>query len=37
MTSLLEVRNVTMQFGGVTALSDVSLSIKKGEIGRAHV
>ena len=32
MTSLLEVRNVTMQFGGVTALSDVSLSIKKGEI-----
>jgi branched-chain amino acid transport system ATP-binding protein len=32
MTSLLEVRNVTMQFGGVTALSDVSLSIQKGEI-----
>ncbi|MEY4366006.1 MAG: hypothetical protein RLZZ305_1350 [Actinomycetota bacterium] len=32
MTDLLEVRNVTMQFGGVTALSDVSLSIRKGEI-----
>ncbi|MFM2045954.1 MAG: hypothetical protein RL383_31 [Actinomycetota bacterium] len=32
MTDLLEVRNVTMQFGGVTALSDVSLSIQKGEI-----
>jgi ABC-type branched-subunit amino acid transport system ATPase component len=29
---LLDVRNVTMQFGGVTALSDVSLSIRKGEI-----
>lgn len=30
--SLLEVQNLTMQFGGVTALSDVSLRIEKGEI-----
>lgn len=30
--SLLRVGNVTMQFGGVTALSDVSLHIDKGEI-----
>ena len=30
--ALLEVQNLTMQFGGVTALSDVSLRIDKGEI-----
>jgi branched-chain amino acid transport system ATP-binding protein len=29
---LLDFNNVTMQFGGVTALSDVSLQIKQGEI-----
>lgn len=29
---LLDFNNVTMQFGGVTALSEVSLQIKKGEI-----
>ena len=29
---LLNVDNVTMQFGGVTALSEVSLTINKGEI-----
>jgi branched-chain amino acid transport system ATP-binding protein len=29
---LLEVRNLTMQFGGVTALSDVNLHVLEGEI-----
>jgi branched-chain amino acid transport system ATP-binding protein len=29
---LLELKNVTMKFGGVTALNDVSLQVKKGEI-----
>jgi branched-chain amino acid transport system ATP-binding protein len=29
---LLDFKNVTMQFGGVTALSDVSLQIHRGEI-----
>jgi branched-chain amino acid transport system ATP-binding protein len=32
MTSLLEVQHVTKQFGGLTANSDVSLSVPKGEI-----
>ena len=33
MTSdLLNIDNVTMQFGGVTALSNVNLAVKKGEI-----
>lgn len=31
-TPLLDFRNVTMQFGGVTALDDVSLQIYRGEI-----
>jgi branched-chain amino acid transport system ATP-binding protein len=30
--ALLHVDNVTMQFGGVTAMSDVSLTINRGEI-----
>ena len=29
---LLELKNVTMKFGGVTALSEVNLEVKKGEI-----
>ena len=29
---LLEVRNVTMQFGGVTAIDDLSFKVEKGEI-----
>ena len=29
---LLELKNVTMKFGGVTALNEVSLQVKKGEI-----
>ena len=29
---LLDFNQVTMQFGGVTALSDVTLQIKRGEI-----
>ena len=29
---LLEFRNITMRFGGVTALSDVDISVRKGEI-----
>lgn len=30
--ALLEVKNVTKQFGGLTALDDVSFSVEKGEI-----
>lgn len=30
--SLLEVKNITIKFGGLTAVSDFSLSLKKGEI-----
>jgi branched-chain amino acid transport system ATP-binding protein len=29
---LLELKNVTMKFGGVTALNDVNVQVKKGEI-----
>jgi branched-chain amino acid transport system ATP-binding protein len=29
---LFEIRNLTMQFGGVTALSDVNLHVSEGEI-----
>ena len=29
---LLELKNVTMKFGGVTALNDVNIQVKKGEI-----
>jgi branched-chain amino acid transport system ATP-binding protein len=32
MTNILELKNLTMQFGGVTALNNVSLHVKKGEI-----
>ncbi|HEY5340003.1 MAG TPA: ATP-binding cassette domain-containing protein, partial [Candidatus Aquilonibacter sp.] len=32
MTALLEVRNLTLQFGGVTALSDVSFDVARGEV-----
>jgi branched-chain amino acid transport system ATP-binding protein len=32
IVSLLELRHVTMQFGGVTALSEVDLHVDKGEI-----
>ncbi|MCL2657606.1 MAG: ABC transporter ATP-binding protein [Betaproteobacteria bacterium] len=32
MIKLLEARNINKRFGGLTALSDVSLSINKGEI-----
>ena len=31
-SALLEFRNVTMRFGGVTALSNVDISVRKGEI-----
>ena len=31
-TSLIQLKNVTMKFGGVTALSDVSFDVKKQEI-----
>ena len=30
--NLLELKNVTMKFGGVTALNEVNLHVKKGEI-----
>ena len=29
---LLEIRNLTMKFGGVTALSEVNLHVSEGEI-----
>lgn len=32
MTNILELKNLTMQFGGVIALSNVSLHVKRGEI-----
>jgi branched-chain amino acid transport system ATP-binding protein len=32
VTKLLELRSVTMQFGGVTALSDLELHVEEGEI-----
>lgn len=32
MKSILELKNLTMQFGGVTALNDVSLRVQEGEI-----
>ena len=32
MTNVLELKNITMQFGGVVALNDVSISVKQGEI-----
>ena len=30
--NVLELQNITMKFGGVTALNDVNLVVKKGEI-----
>ena len=30
--TLLSIRNLTMKFGGVTALNDVNIDVKKGEI-----
>jgi branched-chain amino acid transport system ATP-binding protein len=32
MASLLEIENLTKHFGGIVAISDVDLSVKKGEI-----
>ena len=32
MITLLEAQDVTKRFGGLTALSDVSLTIRKGEV-----
>ena len=32
MITLLEAKNITKRFGGLTALSDVSLTIRKGEV-----
>ena len=32
MKSLLEIKNVTVRFGGVTAVDGVSLSLGKGEL-----
>ena len=33
MITLLEAKNITKRFGGLTALSDVSLTIRKGDVG----
>ena len=30
--TLLSIKNLTMKFGGVTALGEVNLEVKKGEI-----
>ena len=30
--NVLELQNITMKFGGVTALNEVNLVVKKGEI-----
>ncbi|MGB9436782.1 MAG: ATP-binding cassette domain-containing protein, partial [Desulfobacterales bacterium] len=30
--SLLDIQNITLNFGGITALSEVSLSVQKGEL-----
>ena len=30
--TLLSIKNLTMKFGGVTALNDVNIEVKKGEI-----
>ena len=32
MITLLEAKNISKRFGGLTALSDVSLTIRKGEV-----
>ena len=32
MRKVLELKGVTMQFGGVTALNDVNLHVNEGEI-----
>jgi ABC-type Mn2+/Zn2+ transport system ATPase subunit len=32
MSALLEVRNVTLKFGGVTAVNDVSFDVEEGEV-----
>ena len=34
MSNVIEVKNVTMRFGGVTAVNDLNMAIPK-EIGRA--
>jgi len=31
-TAIMEVKNITLKFGGVTAISDISFDIRKGEI-----
>ena len=37
MTHALEIEDLTLRFGGVRALEDVSFAIATGKIGRAHV
>jgi len=32
METILEIKNVTKRFGGLTAVNDVSFSVKAGEI-----
>ena len=34
--NLLELKNITMKFGGVTALNEVNLHVKKGEIAASY-
>ena len=34
--ALLAVENVSLSFGGVRAINDVSFDIRKGEISRNH-
>jgi branched-chain amino acid transport system ATP-binding protein len=32
MSDILKVENVTLQFGGVKAITDISFNVKEGEI-----
>ena len=32
MATIIELKNITKKFAGVTALNDVSLSVEKGEV-----
>ena len=32
MAAIIELKNITKKFAGVTALNDVSLSVEKGEV-----
>ena len=33
---VMEMKNITLRFGGVTAIKDVSFDIREGEVSRHH-